>query len=85
MTTFAHFTETEHLDMEDNHFQANADHFISHFNMIAQGGFYMWIDKGHKYHRHGHRMMAENIEAWNDIREITPKGWAKEHIVLLRK
>ena len=68
--------------VNDTQRQANADHFADHFRLVAQNGFYMWADKGHKYHRKGERMVAETMGAWSDIKSITPKGWAKKNIYL---
>ena len=65
--------------------EANARWWESNMKLTKDGGFIMWKDKGHKYIVKNGKMIAETMTAWKDIRDNTPKGWAKTNVKLMRK
>ena len=72
------------VKMKDEHYQSNADHFETRIKMTKEGGFMIltFIDgECHKYIRRGDRVIS-SMEGWYDIKKVTPKGWAKKHVVV---
>ena len=56
-----------------------------HFDKFFQGKVYIWADKGHTYTKNSQGVMTcTSMEAWQDINIITPKGWAKKNVKLIR-
>ena len=62
--------------------QTNAEYFDKCF--LAKS-FYMWAERGHVYTKNSEDVMTcTSMEAWQDIKEITPKGWAKKNVKLVK-
>jgi hypothetical protein len=62
--------------------QANAEYFTNIFQTINEGGIYAWTNKGHIFTKHNGYMVAPTLQAWKDIKNITPRGWARQNIKL---
>tara|TARA_R110000824_G_scaffold280101_5_gene468191 strand:+ start:6147 stop:6368 length:222 start_codon:yes stop_codon:yes gene_type:complete len=57
-----------------------------HFEMYFQGKHYLWKDKGHLYSKNSKgETTTDTLQAWEDIKNITPKGWAKKNVKLVKK
>ena len=66
----------------DNWREVNAKYFENAFSMCKR---YMWQNKGHVYTENSNGVMtASNMQAWEDIKDITPKGWAKKNVKLVK-
>jgi hypothetical protein len=64
--------------MDQKQKMANATYFEKMFSMTSM---YMWQAKCHIYKAQADgRFACSSKEAYDDIAEITPKGWAKKHI-----
>ena len=56
-----------------------------HFDLYFQSNLYLWKDTGHIYKKNSKgEMTTDTMEAWLAIRNITPKGWAKKNVKLVK-
>ena len=62
---------------------ANANHFLSNFEMLNEGGIYIWKDEGCAYYKIRGKMCCRK-EDYKRLSKITPKLFAPTHLTILR-
>ena len=71
--------------MNNTQKQANANFFESSWALLRIGGTWTWADKSHIFTKMSSgKMSAKTMTAWRDLKEITPRGWAKANCSLQR-
>lgn len=60
---------------------ANIQHFLLHFQYVAEGGFYQWKDTGHIYTKRDGKMCTTK-QGRKDILSITNKRFCDANIFL---